>query len=153
VIGPHDVRVAGISLSGGIAYLSGSMRDQIVGRVATEPLWAGKLLGPNSISDAPPLPAGNVAMSLLLKPDHAAGGALRAGDHVAVIASAAPGRGDGQTTILFTDVAVLAVSKADAAEGGGVIVTLRLLLQDARALAAARAAGDINLVLRSGAPS
>lgn len=153
VIGLEDVRVAGVSLSGGIAYLSAAMREQIVGRVATEPMWPGKLLGPNSVSESPPLPAGNVAMSLLLKPDHAAGGALRAGDHVAVIASTAPGRGEPNTTILFTDVVVLAVSRAESAEGGGVVVTLRLLLQDARALAAARAAGDINLVLLSGTSS
>jgi Flp pilus assembly protein CpaB len=153
VIGPEDVRVAGISLSGGVAYLPATMRGQIVGQVASEPLWPGKLLGPNSTSNSPPLPAGYAAMSLLLKPDHAAGGALRAGDHVAVIASTAPGRGDPNTTILFTNVVVLSATHADAASGGGVIVTLRLLLQDARALAAARAAGDINLALLSGASS
>ncbi|MFY9588107.1 MAG: RcpC/CpaB family pilus assembly protein, partial [Actinomycetota bacterium] len=92
-------------------------------------------------------------MSLLLKPDRAAGGSLRPGDHVAVIASTAPGRGDPQTTILFTDVSVLSVSHADVSDGSGVLVTLRLRLEDARSLAAARAAGQVDLVQLSGASS
>lgn len=153
VIKPSDVRVAEMSLSGGVAYLPASMRDQIVGRVATEPLWEGKLLGPNSVSQTAPLPPGTVAMSLMLKPDHAVAGGIRPGDHVAVIASTAPGRGDQRTTILFTSVAVLAVSRAQLEDGGGVIVTLRLRLEEARALAAARAAGSVDLVLLSGASS
>lgn len=153
VIEPSDVRVAEVSLSGGVAYLPASMRGQIVGRVAAEPLWEGKLLGPGSVSQAPPLPAGTVAMSVILKPDRAVAGSLRAGDSVAVIASVAPGRGDPRTTILFTSVPVLSVTHAEAAQGGGVIVTLRLRLEEARALAAARAAGDIDLVLLSGATS
>lgn len=153
VIDASDIRVAEVSLSGGVAYLPASMQSQIVGRVAAEPLWEGKLLGPGSVSQAPPLPAGTVAMSVILKPDRAVAGSLRAGDSVAVISSVAPGRGAPGTTILFTRVPVLSVTHADAAQGGGVIVTLRLRLEEARALAAARAAGDIDLVLLSGATS
>lgn len=153
VIEAGDVRVAELSLSGGVSYLPVTMREQIVGQVASEPLWEGKLLGPSSISQAPPLPAGTVAMSLILKPDRAVAGSIRSGDNVAVISSTAPGRGEQQTTILFTSVPVLAVSRAELEEGGGVVVTLRLRLEEARALAAARAAGTVDLVLLSGAPS
>lgn len=153
VIEASDVRVAEMSLSGGVAYLPASMREQIVGRVAAEPLWEGKLLAPNSVSQAPPLPPGTVAMSLALKPENAVAGSIRAGDSVAVIASTAPGRGEPRTTILFTSVPVLSVVRAAASEGGGVIVTLRLRLEEARALAAARAAGPIDLALLSGAKS
>ena len=151
MIKASDVRVAELSLSGGVAFLPASMRAEIVGRVATEPLWEGKLLSTNSVSSAPPLPAGTVAMSLLLKPDRAVAGSLRAGDFVAVIASAAPGRGDGQTNVLLPSVPVLSVTQATTADGSGVIVTLRLRLQEARALAAARSAGGIDLVLLPGA--
>lgn len=153
VVEASHLRVVEASLAGGIAYLPASMQDSIVGRVATEPLWEGKLLTPNSVSDAPPLPPGTVAMSLQLKPDRAAAGSVRAGDQVAVIASRAPGRGDPQTTILFPSVAVLAVSRAAPEEGGGVLVTLRLRLEEARALAEARTAGEIDLVLLSGGGS
>jgi Flp pilus assembly protein CpaB len=153
VIGPEDVRVAELSLTGGVAYLPASMQDQIVGRVAAEPFWEGKVLGPNSLSESPPLPAGTVAMSLMLKPEAAVAGGIRPGDNVAVITSTAPGRGAQQTTILFTSVPVLAVSRAQIEDGGGVVVTLRLRLEEARALAAARAAGTVDLVLLAGASS
>lgn len=153
VIEAADVRVVEMSIAGGIAYLPASMREQLVGRVATESLWEGKLLSSNSISEAPPLPAGTVAMSLALKPENAVAAGLRAGDAVAVIAGTAPGRGEPRTTILFTSVPVLSVMRADPAEGGGVVVTLRLRLEEARSLAEARAAGPIDLALLSGAPS
>ena len=153
VIEAGDVRIAELSLSGGVAYLPASMRSQIVGRVAAEPLWDGKVLGPNSLSQSPPLPAGTVAMSLMLKPEAAVAGGIRPGDNVAVITSTAPGRGAQQTTILFTSVPVLAVTRAEIEDGGGVVVTLRLRLEEARALAAARAAGTVDLVLLAGATS
>jgi len=153
VITAADLRVADISLAGGVAHLPAAMRDQIVGRVAAEPLWDGKLLASGSVSQSPPLPAGMVAMSLSLKPDHAVSGSIRPGDAVAVIASTAPGRSKQQTTILFTSVSVLSVKHAEATEGGGVLVTLRLRLEEARSLAAARAAGSVDLVLLSGASS
>lgn len=153
VIEATDLRVAEVSLTGGVAYLPAAMQSSIVGQVAIEPLWEGKLLGPGSVSASPPLPAGTVAMSLLLKPDRAAGGGIRAGDRVAVIASTAPGRGEQRTTILFPSVTVLSVSHASAEEGGGVLVTLRLRLEEARAIAEARAAGEIDLVLLAGSGS
>lgn len=153
VITASDLRIADVSLAGGIQYVSASMRDQLVGRVATEPLWDGKLLGPGSVSQAPPLPAGMVAMSVALKPDRAVAGNVGPGDHVAVIASPNSGSAGGQTTILLTSVEVLGVSRAAAEEGGGVIVTLKLRLEQARVLASARAAGQIDFVLLSGAAS
>lgn len=153
VIGASDVRVVEASLAGGITFLPAAMESSIVGRVATEPLWEGKLLGPNSVSDAPPLPAGTVSMSLMLKPERVAGGTVRAGDRVAVIASTSPARGEPRTTILFPAVAVLSVSQTAGDQGGGVLVSLRLRLEEARALAEARAGGEIDLVLLSGAPS
>src|SRR5688572_24520377 len=61
-----DLRVAEVSLPAGVDYLPASMQDQIVGRVAAEPLWEGKILSSASVSDASPLPAGTVAVTLLL---------------------------------------------------------------------------------------
>lgn len=153
VITATDLRVAEVSLAGGVAHLPAEMESSLVGRVATEPWWEGKLLGPGSAAESPPLPAGSVAMSLLLKPDRAAGGGIRAGDQVAVIASQGGGREEARTTILLAQVPVLSVSRAPAEEGGGVLVTLRLRLEEARMLAQARAAGEIDLVLLSGASS
>lgn len=151
VIESADLRIESVSLSGGVAHLTEDRRDAVVGKVASERLWPGKLLSSASVADSPDLPAGYVAISLALKAERAAGGALRSGDRVAVIASPTPDRPDSTTTILFTSVPVLAVREAETAEGGGLIVTLRLRLEEARSLAQARAQGTLDLVLLSGA--
>lgn len=151
VIAPTDLKVEEISLSNGIAYLAESRRGTVVGSIATERLFPGKLLTSESVAKTASLPAGYVAMSTALKPDRAAGGELRSGDHVAVVVSPSPDRADQETRILFTDVPVLSVREGDRADGGTVIVTLRLRLEEARALAAARASGSIDLVLLSAA--
>lgn len=151
VIKPTDLRVEDISATSGLTYLPASDRGSVIGKVATERLWPGKLLGSASVAETANLPAGYVAMSLALKADRAAGGSLRSGDYVAVIASGSPERPETTPTILFADVPVLDARTAETAEGGGVIVTLRLRLEEARLLAAARAMGSIDLVLRSGA--
>lgn len=73
VITAADLRVAEVSLAGGVAHLPAEMQSSLVGQMATEPWWEGKLLGPGSAAESTPLPAGSVAMSLLLKSDRAAG--------------------------------------------------------------------------------
>ncbi len=153
VIQASDLRVESISLTGGVAYLGEKRRNAVVGKIAAEQLWPGKLLSSSSVADTAKLPAGYVAMSLALKPDRAAGGQLRPGDHVAVIASTSPDRPNASTRLLLTDVPVLSIRQGDAADGGAVIVTLRLRLEEARDLAEARSAGSIDLVLLSGAKS
>lgn len=151
VIKPTDLRVEEISVTGGLTYLPASQRGSVIGKVATERLWPGKLLGAASVAETANLPAGYVAMSLALKADRAAGGTLRPGDHVAVISSGSPERPQTTPTILFANVPVLDARPAETAEGGGVIVTLRLRLEEARLLTAARASGSIDLVLLPGA--
>lgn len=151
VIEAADLRIESISASGGVTYLPEDRRTAVVGKVAAERLWPGKLLSSASVSDSADLPAGYVAMSLALETERAAGGELRSGDRVAVIASPSSDRPESTTTILFTSIPVLAVREADTAEGGGVIVTLRMRLEEARSLAQARAQGSVDLVLLSGA--
>lgn len=156
VIEVSDLRVVEVSLPAGVAYLPDSMKSEIVGRVAAEPLWEGKMLGPGSVSEAPPLAPGMVAITLLLPRESAVGGGVRTGDRVAVLAS--PGadqvgvdRQRSATTILFTDVPVLSVRQASTAEAQGLLVTLTLRLEEARALAEARVSGRVDLALLPGA--
>jgi Flp pilus assembly protein CpaB len=155
VIDDGDLRVAEVSLPAGVDYVPASMRGEIVGRVADEPLWEGKVLSSASLAEAPPLPAGTVAITLLLPAESALGGDVRAGDHVAVISSPAPDQvaaGEEQpTTILFPDVPILSVRHARTAEGQGLLVTLTLRLEEARALAEARSRGRVDLALLPGA--
>lgn len=154
VINDADLSVAEVSLPASADYVPASMRSQIVGRVAAEPLWEGKVLGSASVSDAPPLPAGAVAITLLLPAESALGGDVRAGDRVAIISSANPDQGSGElrpAAVLFPDIPVLSVRPASAAEGQGLLVTLTLQLDEARALAEARAMGRVDLALLPGA--
>jgi Flp pilus assembly protein CpaB len=157
VITASDLRVVEVTAPAGIAYLPASARSGVVGRVAAEPLWAGKVLGPGSLSDGSPLASGMVAFSLLLPPQSAVAGEIRAGDHVAVLASPGSdqagqaGSSSADTTILFTDLPVLSVHQASGADGESLLVTLTLRLEEARALAQAKATGRVDLALVSGA--
>lgn len=154
VITEAHLRVAEVSLPAGVDHLPASMKGEIVGRVAAEPLWEGKMMSSASVADAPPLPPGTTAITMLLPAESAVGGDLRAGDRVAVISSAGPDQvatGEAApSTILFTEVSVLSVRTATTAEGQGVLVTLTLRLEEARALAEARARGRVDLALVPG---
>lgn len=158
VIGPADLRVVEMSVPAGVAYLSASAEGQIEGRVAAEPLWDGKVLGPGSVAEAPPVAAGMVAITLLLPPESAVGGDVRSGDRVAVLSSPGVDEAGGNqqkaaTTILLPDVPVLSVRDASTSEGEGVFVTLTIRLDEARAVAEARASGRIDLALLPGGTS
>jgi Flp pilus assembly protein CpaB len=158
VIEASDLRVVEISAPAGVAYLPASMRGEIEGRVAAEPLWQGKILAPESVADAPPLAAGTVAITLLLPPESAVGGDVHAGDRVAVLSSpganeAATDQEGSATTILLTEVLVLSVRQASTAEGEGLLVTLTLRLEEARAVTEARATGRLDLALLPGGTS
>jgi len=144
-----------MSVPAGVAYLSASAEGQIEGRMAAEPLWDGKVLGPGSVADAPPIDPGMVAITLLLPPESAVGGDVLSGDRVAVLSSpgavdAGGNQQEAATTILLPDVPVLSVRQATTSEGEGVFVTLTLRLDEARALAEARASGRVDLALLPG---
>ena len=158
VIGSSDLRVVEMSVPAGVAYLSASAEGQVEGRVAAEPLWDGKVLGPGSVAEAPPVAAGMVAITLLLPPESAVGGDVRSGDRVAVLSSpgvdeAGGSQQEAATTILLPDVPVLSVRAASTSEGEGVFVTLTLRLDEARAIAEARASGRVDLALLPGGTS
>lgn len=158
VIEASDLRVAEISLPAGVSYLSASMEGEIEGRVAAELLWDGKVLATGSVAETPPLAAGMVAITLLLPPESAVGGGVRAGDNVAVLSSPGLNEAGGDqessaTTILLTEVPVLSVRQASTAEGEGLLVTLTLRLEEARAVAEARASGRVDLALLPGGTS
>jgi Flp pilus assembly protein CpaB len=158
VIGSSDLRVVEMSVPAGVAYLSASAEGQVEGRVAAEPLWDGKVLGPGSVAEAPPVAAGMVAITLLLPPESAVGGDIRSGDRVAVLSSrgvdeAGGNQQEAATTILLPDVPVLSVRDASTSEGEGVFVTVTLRLEEARAIAEARASGRVDLALLPGGTS
>jgi Flp pilus assembly protein CpaB len=149
-----DLRVAEVSMPAGVDFVPVSARGELVGRVAAEPLWEGKLISRASVSQAPPLPAGFAAITMLLPAESALGGDLRAGDHVAVISSPSPEQSaSGEAapaSILFPEVPVLSVRQGSSAQGQGFFVTLTLRVEEARTLAEARSRGRVDLALLPG---
>lgn len=152
VIGDQDVRVAELGLDSGVATLGAADRARVVGRVASMPLAAGQVLSPNAVAEGPALAPGQVAMSLALAPEHAAAGALRPGDRVAVVASAKPGDTTagvgGHAGIVLSPVRVLSVldQSDDSGTGQTLLVTLAVRAEQAGLLAQA-AQGTVDLAL------
>jgi Flp pilus assembly protein CpaB len=153
VITIEDLRVTDVALEGHVESITGSEISRIVGKIAAEPLYPGKLLTSRSISSGPPMPAGYVSMSIALKPERAIGGNLRSGDHVGIVFTRNPGRPDASSTLLFNEVPVVSTTSRTGGEGELLIVTLQLRPEEARALAEARNSGEIDLLLLSGGSS
>jgi Flp pilus assembly protein CpaB len=148
VIGAQDLRVAELGLAPGVAALGVRDRGRVVGRVASVPLVAGQVLGPTAVAEAPPLEAGQVLMSVAVAPEHAAAGALRAGDQVAVVASSPPDQPAARAAVLLSPVPVLSVVAPDPDAGGEGKLLVGLAIPEDQAPALAQAAhGTVDLVL------
>jgi Flp pilus assembly protein CpaB len=153
VIATDDLRIADVALEGHVESIAASQLSGIVGKVAAEPLYPGKLLTSRSFAIGPPVPPGYVSMSIALKPERAASGNLRSGDHVGIVYTRNPGRPDASSTLLFDEVNVVSVTSRTGGEGHLLLVTLQLRPEEARALAEARNSGEIDLMLLAGESS
>lgn len=153
VISVDDLRVADVALEGHVESIGASELSRIVGKVAAESFYPGKLLTSRSISSGPPVPPGYVSMSIALKPERAIGENVRSGDRVGIVFTRNPGRPDASSTLLFNELPVVSVISRTGGEGQLLIVTLQLRPEEARALAEARNSGEIDLLLLSGASS
>lgn len=122
---------------------------QRTGWLLTRPLKAGEPLRWSDVRDAA-AGAGLRAMSLPVEPEHAAGGGLRPGDRVDVIAVR-----EGRAFWVLSDVEVLAVTGADDTGGLGAprapALTLAVDEQQAIRLAWAMHDGAIEVVRATGA--
>lgn len=153
-LAPGDLRVAEVSIGGGVASIGADQLDVVAGRVLAGPVESGQVLSPSSIAAGPPLEPGQVAISVGVLPAHAAGGALQSGNRVMVLATEDPDRPTARTAVLLSDVRVIAVGHP---EGPGadpsLTVTLAVAEEDAAALAQAANSGVLDLVLLPGGSS
>lgn len=146
-IGATDVRVAELGLAPGVAALRPEVRDQVVGQVAVVPLVAGQVLAPGQVTQGAPVGPDQVAMSVAVPPEQAAGGMVRAGDQVELIATPRSAVGDGRAQVLLGSVRVLAVSpSADPSSGGKLVISLAVPRQSAPQVAQA-AAGRVDVAV------
>lgn len=171
VIGEGDVAVREVAAD---AVAEGALahREDAVGRTALYPLAKGEQvlmqkLAPQGAAPgdaAAALPPGRVGVAVKVAPETAAGGLVRPGDRVDVVAALPAGVGEQEAwvaCVVARDVPVLAVGQevARPAEGGALVrggkdaadagtVTLAASPEQALALWAAAQRGRLSLALR-----
>ncbi|MDW8008491.1 MAG: Flp pilus assembly protein CpaB [Chloroflexota bacterium] len=171
VIGEGDVTVSEAPADG-VADGALAHREDAVGRTVLYPLARGEQvlaqkLAPQGAAPgdaAAALPPGRVGVAVKVAPETAAGGLLRPGDRVDVVAALPAGVGEQEAwvaCVVARDVPVLAVGQevARPAEGGALVrggkgavdagtVTLAASPEQALALWAAAQRGRLSLALR-----
>jgi hypothetical protein len=147
-ISDADVTVVRVANASGLALLSASARDQVVGRTATAPIPAGTLVTSAQVGPAAWPPAGQAVIAVAVKQGRAPAG-LTPGTTVVVLVvppNAGQNQGDDKdkdrSGRKATATVVSAVAGAD--QTGTQAVTLLLAADNAEQIASA--AGDVSLV-------
>jgi len=143
-----DLRVAEIGLGPGIATLSANELESVEGGVLRAPLEPGQLMTPGAVAAGPALSVGQVAISVGVAPQHAAGGSLRSGDRVQLLATEDPDQPTARTSRLLSAVEVIAVHQEQGPAADPILtVTLAISSDDATAVAQAANSGVLDLAL------
>lgn len=170
-LGAGDVVVSRIGVDDTVydAAMPGDALDSVAGQVLATPAYSGQVLARAQLqpADHPALGPGQVAMTIPARSDSAVS-SLRPGDHVAVLASLDRGKPSAHTELVLPDAVVFLVGRGESntsplpvtgaiggadAPGrgsGGPLSSVTLVVpggEPARALAAARWNGDLDIVL------
>jgi pilus assembly protein CpaB len=131
----------------------------LMGRQLDEPIHANQILVRGQLSSRAPLPAGQVAMTIAVTPESAAGGAVGPGDWVEVLETVSKGQPDTRTSVVLPRAQVYAVGQdqpstvvaggSSSSSSGGSLkwVTLQITPDEASALAQAKWNADLDVVL------
>lgn len=148
VVGTRALRVVQVSSDAGVRTVPAADRARVVGRPAAVRLVAGSLLSPAEIGEGTGLPDGMALIGTVLKTGQFPL-SLAAGDTVALVTSAASGSDPTLTTEAAstppTATVVAVESGMDAT--GNTAVSLQLPTDTAAMVAAAGAAGRLNLIV------
>lgn len=137
---------------------------QLLGKQLAEPVHAQQLLVPAQLSSRPLLGPGQLAMTIPVKPETAAGGRIRPGDAVAVLWTTSKDRANSLTSVILPRVTVYDVAHDDrltvvntggaadsmsqtAAQGPIASVTLVVSTEQALTLAQAKWNGELDVAL------
>ena len=138
VIEENDLRVVRVAADPGVATIAASRRGEIVGRRASVGLLPGALLGPETVTDGPTVPAGSTVIGAVVKPGQYPIG-LREGDEVVVLVTGDGADGSG------TGVEAVIVSVSSRSGPEGTAISLAVPSADSAALARAGAQGRLLL--------
>lgn len=131
------------------SLLTKSQLPAVEGWIVDRPIGAGGVIE-SSVVVEPGAPSGLRSMSIPINPEHAAGGAIRAGDRVDVISVS-----DEDATFVATDVGVISVASGDSDAFGAAsdyFVVVGVDASQALVLAKAMASGSVELLRSTGAP-
>lgn len=163
-LSPSDLAVANVRVDDAIfaASVSADNQASIVGHQLAEPVHAQQLLARAQLSSRSPLMPGQMALTIPVGPNTAAGGRIRPGDSVQVLATTNKGRPESKTTVVLPRITVYDVGQdergavintsssgeADHDSGGPVsFLTLIVSQEQALQLAVARWNGDLDVAL------
>lgn len=137
---------------------------EIVGHQLSEPVHSRQILARAQVSVRPRLAPGQLALTIPVKAESAAGGHLRAGDEVRVFVTRKGNATDADTSVVLERARIYGVDHdervavSSSATGGrtetGPLASVTLIVTEegARALAAARHSGDLDVALLPVAP-
>lgn len=162
MLGPRDVIEAQVRMDDTLyaVVLPSSLATELVGRQLVEPVHARQILVQAQIGNGPLLKPDEVAMSISVKNESAAGGKIRVGDTVRVIATANKSQPNSQTSIVVDRATVYGVGRDErvgaisssgdtARDSNGPLTSLTLIVTADQALqvAIAKHGGELDVVL------
>jgi Flp pilus assembly protein CpaB len=153
-----DLRVARISIAGGLAPVPASAASSVIGRPAAVALLPGTLLTMAELSVAPKIAPGEAVVGVALKSGQLPAGGVFPGEQVDVVLTGPPGSTDSgpsasglSATVLASDILVTAVEAAPpSSSSGGTVVSLLAPRDEAGVIAGASASGQVALVVVGG---
>jgi len=159
-----DLAVANVRVDDAIfaAAVPAEEQTMVVGRPLGERMHAQQLLARAQLSGRPPLKSGQMALTIQVSADTAAGGLIRRGDSVQVLVTTNKGRPESRTSVVLPRITVYDVghderatvintgdsNNTDGAEDGMVSsLTLIVSQEQALQLAVAKRNGDLDVAL------
>ncbi len=100
------------------AAVPGSELESLVGRQLAEPVHADQILARAQVASKPAVPAGQEVLTIPVRADNAAGGRIRPGDVVQVLATIDPGKADSHTDVILSNATVYDVGHDEQSAGG-----------------------------------
>jgi len=166
VLGATDLAVARVRVDDAIYETAwpAATREELIGKALAEPVHAQQLLVRAQLASRAPLAAGQLALTIPIRPETAVGGGLRPGDSVQVLSTSGKGKPESETYVVLRRVRVhdvgreersTLVSTASAGdtpprpEAQGPVNTLTLVVTQDEALELARARwnGELDVAL------
>ena len=115
IVSSDDLAVRRVRVDDSIynAAVPGTDLNRLVGRQLAEPVHADQVLVQAQLSPRPAVAPGQIVMTIPLRPDNAAGGRLRSGDVVQVLATSNSGKDNSHTAVVLPQATIYDVGRED----------------------------------------